>query len=404
MAYYVHVPFCAAHCWYCDYPVLVGDLDLARPLVDAMLAEARALRAAMPERPVAALYLGGGTPSRLPRPRLRRLLEGLAGTLPAGGAGGAGGEAPEWTLEANPEDLDEALLELCAAAGVNRLSVGAQTFEDRLLQRLGRRCDGRTLGARLELVLRYWQGRLNVDLLAGVPGQRPAAVTGAVDRLAAMGIDHVTLLQLEDPPPGGPLPAADADELWLAGRERLLRHGYLQYEVTHFGRHGDCSRYLRHASLLRPVAGIGPGAAGTLPATVGAAVYRVPPTAAAGAVHVAHAVELAPYLAASGRGWGATVSPPTPAELLGDLLLQGLRLAEGVEAGPHWLSPPLEDLLAPLWERWARRGLALPSGPRLALTARGRLQLGRLAAQAVAHVRAARDAALLTAAWPDGNA
>ena len=399
MAYYVHVPFCAAHCWYCDYPVLVGHLDQAGPLVGAMLAEARALRAAMPERAVAALYLGGGTPSRLPRPQLRRLLAGLAGALMADGASG---EVPEWTLEANPEDLDEALLELCGATGVNRLSVGAQTFEDRLLQRLGRRCDGRTLSARLELVLRHWHGRLNVDLLAGVPGQRPEVVTGAVDRLAAMGIDHVTLLQLEDPPPGGPLPAADADELWLAGRERLLRHGYRQYEVTHFGRDGECSRYLRHASLLRPVAGIGPGAAGTLPAAVGAAVYRELPTTAAGALHVTHAVELAPYLAAGGRGWGVAVTTPTAAELLGELLLQGLRLAEGVEAGPHWFSPPLEDLLAPLWDTWAQSGLALPAGRRLALTARGRLQLGRLAAQAAAHVAAARDAAVLAAAWPDG--
>ena len=400
MAYYVHVPFCAAHCWYCDYPVLVGNLDLARPLVDAMLAEARALRAAAPERAVAALYLGGGTPSRLPRPQLRRLLAGLVDAVLAGGASG---EAPEWTLEANPEDLDEELLQLCGAAGVNRLSVGAQTFEDRLLQRLGRRCDGRTLSARMELVARHWHGRLNVDLLAGGPGQRPASVTDAVDRLAAMGVDHVTLLQLEDPPPGGPLPAADADQQWLAGRERLRRHGYRQYEVTHFGRHGDRSRYLRHASLLRPVAGIGPGAAGTLPAAVGAAVYRVSPTTAAGAVHVAHAVELAPYLAASESGWGAAVSTPTAADLLGELLLHGLRLAEGVEAGPRWLAPPLEDLLAPLWERWAQRGLALPARRRLALTARGRLQLDRLAAQAMAHVAAARDAAVLTAAWPDGG-
>ena len=396
----MHVPFCAAHCWYCDYPVLVGNLDLARTLVSVMLAEARALRAAMPERAVTALYVGGGTPSRLPLPQLRRLLAGLADVLPADGASGA---APEWTLEANPEDLDEELLQACGAAGVNRLSVGAQTFEDRLLQRLGRRCDGHTLGTRLELVVRHWRGRLNVDLLAGVPGQRPAAVTGAVDRLAAMGIDHVTLLQLEDPPPGGPLPAADADELWLAGCERLLRHGYRQYEVTHFGRRGDRSRYLQHASLLRPVAGIGPGAAGTLPAAVAAAVYPVPPTSTAGALHVAHAAETASYLAAGGRGWGAAVSAPTAADLLGELLLLGLRLAEGVEAGLRWCSPPLGDLLALLWGRWVQKGLALPPGRRLALTARGRLQLDRLAAQAAAHIAASRDATALTAEWPDGR-
>ena len=396
----MHVPFCAARCPYCDYPVVVGNLELAHRLVTAMLAEVRALRAAMPARPVAALYVGGGTPSLLPRPELRRLLAGLAAALVPGGAAAA---APEWTLEANPEDLDRELLELCGAAGVNRLSVGAQTFDDSLLLRLGRRCDGRTVAAGLELLAHRWGGRLNVDLLVGVPGQRLAAVVAAVDRIAAMGLDHVTLLQLEDPPPGGPLPAADADELWLAGGKRLRGHGYCQYEVTHFGRHGDRSQYLRHALLLRPVAGVGPGAAGTLPAAAVASLYGAAPTCATGALHVSHAAEIMPYLAAGGRGWGAAVSAPTAAELLGEQLLQGLRLAQGVAAGAGWFTPSPARVLAPLWDRWAAQDLAQPPGRRLALTPRGRLQLDRLAAQAMAHLAAAQPprAPALSAVWPD---
>ena len=399
----MHVPLCAARCAYCDYPVVVGNLELAHRLVNAMLAEARALRGAMPARPVAALYVGGGTPTRLPRPELRLLLDGLAATLVPGGAGAP---ALEWTLEANPEDLDEELLELCGVAGVNRLSVGAQTFDDHLLQRLGRRCDGRTLAARLELLARGWEGRLNVDLLAGIPGQRPAAVRAAVDRLAAMGIDHVTLLQLEEPPPGGPSPAADADELWLAGGARLRGHGYCQYEVTHFGRHGDRSRYLRHASLLRPVAGVGPGAAGTLPATAVASLYGAPPTSATGALHVAHAAEILPYLAANGGGWGAKVSTPSAVDLLAEYLLQGLRLAAGVAAGRCWFRPSPARLLAPLWDQWVGQGLALPADRRLALTPRGRLQLDRLVAQAMAALDAAQPPGPpeLVAAWPEASA
>lgn len=379
--------------------MVVGDLALAQRLVGAMLAEARALRAAMPARPVAALYVGGGTPSLLPRPELRRLLAGLAATLLPGAAGGA---APEWTLEANPEDLDEELLQLCAAAGVNRLSVGVQTFDDRLLRRLGRRCDSRALAARLELLKRCWRGRLNVDLLAGVSGQREAAVLAAVDRVAAMDIEHVTLLQLEDPPPGGPVPAADADELWLAGGERLRSRGYCQYEVTHFGRRGDRSQYLRHALLLRPVAGVGPGAAGTLPAAAAAPLYGAAPASASGALHVGHGVELRPYLAAADRGWAAAARAPATAELLAECLRRGLRLAEGVAAGPGWLTPSLARLLGPLWEDWERQGLALPPGRRLALTPRGRLQLDRLAEQAEALLAAAwpPDAAA-AAAWPE---
>lgn len=417
MAFYVHVPFCAARCSYCDYPVVVEKPELAHRLVSAMLAEARALRAALAAWPVAALYVGGGTPSRLPRPELRRLLAGLgAALLPGGGAGAGGGavdaaEAVEWTLEANPEDLDEELLQLLAAAGVNRLSVGAQTFDDRLLIRLGRRCDGGTLRARLELVRRCWRGRLNVDLLAGIPGQRPALLNAAVDRVAALGIEHVTLLQLEEPPPGGLQPAADADELWLAGGERLRGHGYCQYEVTHFGRRGERSRYLRHALLLRPVAGVGPGAAGTLPAAAVASLYgvdaAVAAAAAGGALHLDHGVELQPYLAACGRGWAAKARAPAPAELLGAALRRGLRLAEGIAADPGWLTPPPARLLGPLWEEWERRGLALPAGERLALTPRGRLQLDRLADQAEAHLAAAGQrpgGSAPAASWPAGGA
>jgi len=142
---------------------------------------------------------------------------------------------------------------------------------------------------------------------------------------------------------------------------------------------------------------------GAVPGTAGASRGRVPAPTPTGALHVAHDVDIVPYLAAAGRGWGATVSAPSTAELLGEYLLHGLRLAKGVEAGPRWCTPSPAHLLAPLWDEWADRGLALPPGRRLALTPRGRLQLDRLALQAVAHVAAAQDAGVLQAAWPDGH-
>ena len=407
MAFYVHVPFCAARCSYCDYAIVEGGLDWAARLVTATLAEVRALRAATVARPLAALYIGGGTPSLLPRPELRRLLAGLAAALalplPEGDASPAGLPV-EWTLEANPEDLDPELLQLCATAGINRLSVGAQSFDDDLLLRLGRRCTREALVAALELLVRHWTGRLNVDLLSGVPGQRRASVVAAVDRVADLGIDHVTLLQLEDPPPGGPGPSADADELWLAGGERLREHGYCQYEVTHFGRGGDRSHYLCHSLLLQPVAGVGPGAAGTVPAVDAAALYGAPPIAGSGALRISHEPAVAPYVAAAGRGWGAAATRLTPAELFVEHLLHGLRLAGGVPAD-GWFTPSPARLLHPLWEEWQEAGLAQPRHRRLVLTQRGRLQLNRLAAQAAAHLEAAAmpGAAALVADWPDGG-
>ena len=186
VAYYVHVPFCAARCPYCDYPVTVGGLERAGELVTAVLAEVAALRAVLRDRPVAALYVGGGTPSFLPIGELRRLLTGLADALQTSPAGfgaptGSGGLPGERTLEANPEDVTPELLDTCASAGIDRLSIGAQSFSGRALRRLGRRCTGPALHAAMELLARRWRGRLNLDLLVGVPGQRLADVHADVE-------------------------------------------------------------------------------------------------------------------------------------------------------------------------------------------------------------------------------
>ena len=403
MAYYVHVPFCAARCSYCDYPVTVGGLQRAPELVTAVLAEVAALRAALADRPVAALYVGGGTPSFLPPGELRRLLTGLAGglhTLPEGVAGGS--EATECTLEANPEDVTPELLDTCASAGINRLSVGVQSFADPALRRLGRRCTAPDLQAGMELLARRWHGRLNLDLLCGVPGQRVADVRTDVDRAADLGVGHVTLLQLEDPPAGGLQPGADADDLWLAAGEQLRRRGYADYEVTHFARGGDRSHYLCHTLQMLPVAAAGPGAVGTLPAAA-AALYGGAVRAESGAVRCTHAATLDHYLAGSGCGWGCTVDPVRARDLLVEHLLQGLRLSAGVAAESAWLRPPPGQLLGALWDRWQKRGLARRQSTRLVLTARGRLQLDRLMVAVADHIDWAADKGeRLIASWPDG--
>ena len=402
VAYYVHVPFCAAHCSYCDYPITVGGLQRAAELVTAVLAEVRCLRAALADRPVAALYVGGGTPSFLPGAELRRLLTGLTGALYPPACGGAAGEPIECTLEANPEDVTPELLDTCASAGVNRLSVGVQSFADPPLRRLGRRGTAAELLAAVELLVRRWRGRLNLDLLVGVPGQRLAAVQADVDRAADLGVGHVTLLQLADPPPGGLQPSVDADDLWLAAREHLRRHGYADYEISHFARDGDRSRYLCHALRMQPVAAAGPGSVGTLPASA-AVRYRGAVDAQSGAVRCTHTPELDRYLSGCGRGWGCAAEPVSARGLIGEYLLQGLRLSSGIAAESAWLRPRPAALLGELWRRWQRSGLAHRPGERLALTARGRLQLDGLVAAALDQLDVAEHRGeRLAASWPDG--
>ena len=400
VAYYVHVPFCAAHCSYCDYPITVGGLERAAELVTAVLAEVDALRAALADRAVAALYVGGGTPSLLPRGELRRLLTGLAGALYPAAAGA--GRPAECTLEVNPEDITPELLDTCASAGVNRLSVGVQSFADPALRRLGRRCTGRVLQAAVELLSRRWRGRLNLDLLVGVPGQRMADVQADVDLAAGLGMGHVTLQQLTDPPAGGLQPGADADDLWLAAGEQLRRRGYADYETSHFARDGDRSHYLCHVLQLQPVAAAGPGSVGTLPAAA-AAPYGGAVDTESGAVRCIHTAELDRYLRGRGRGWGCAAEPVSARDLLVEHLLQGLRLADGIVDDSVRFHPPPGALLGDLWRRWQRHGLARRQSGRLALTTRGRLQLDGLLAMASDHLeQAARRGERAAASWPDG--
>ncbi len=402
VAYYVHVPFCAAHCPYCDYPITVGSLDRAAELVSAVLSEVETLRGALADRPVAALYVGGGTPSFLPLGELRRLLTGLARALRTPAAGGSTGQHFECTLEANPEDVTPELLDVCATAGINRLSVGVQSFAGPVLRRLGRRCTGGGVRAAMELLFRRWRGRLNIDLLVGVPGQRWADVRADLEQAADLGVGHVTLLQLADPPAGGPQPSTDADDLWLAAGEALRSRGYADYEVSHFARGGDHSHYLCHALQLQPVAAAGPGSAGTLPAAA-AAHYGGAVATESGAVRCTHTADLDRYLAGCDDGWGCATEPVSARDLLVEHLLQGLRFTAGIAAVSAWFRPPPGTLLGELWRRWRRHGLAHRQSERLALTARGRLQLDGLMAMAIDHLdQAARTGERIVASWPDG--
>ena len=207
---------------------------------------------------------------------------------------------------------------------------------------------------------------------------------------------------MADPPPGGLTPDPDADDLWLAAGEQLRRLGYADYEVSHFARDGDHSRYLCHTLHLQPVAAAGPGSVGTLPAAA-ANLYGAAGHSASGAVRCTHAAALDRYLAGPERGWGCTPEPVSVPDLLLEHFLHGFRLSAGIPSVSAWIDPSPHTLLAALWERWQRRGLAHRRGRRLALTARGRLQLDGLLAAAGDHLdQLSRRGARLAAAWPDG--
>jgi len=260
---YVHIPFCAARCDYCDFVSLTGQLDQHARYTDALLGELELERERLaPE--LESVYLGGGTPSYLEPEALRRLLGGLPG-------------ADELTVEANPETVTPALAALLVEAGVNRVSLGAESFQPRLLEVLGRRAGPADISRAVDTLRQAGLDNISLDLLYGVPGQSRRDLDADLDEALALGPEHLSCYELEAKPGtrfsrvhGAQLLAqADALEDHLERVvERLSASGYRWYETGNFARTG-AGRDLRGAHNLGywrgdDFLGIGIGAFSTL--------------------------------------------------------------------------------------------------------------------------------------------
>ena len=259
---YLHIPYCASKCYYCDFYSAAHRGAVPDAYVDALLRElARFTNCDTgPLRPDT-LYFGGGTPSLLSPRQVCRLIDAAA---PAPGA--------EITLEANPETVTLETLQGYRRAGVDRLSFGVQTAFDDSLTRLGRRHTAAQ--ARRALALAAQAGFANVsgDVMLALPGYTMAELDATLALLAESGCTHISsyLLKIEAgtvfgrrPPDGVPDDDAAAD-FYLAAVERLAALGYAQYEISNFARPGFTSRHNLLYWNCEDYLGLGPAAAGCL--------------------------------------------------------------------------------------------------------------------------------------------
>lgn len=275
---YLHIPFCERICPYCDFAVVA-----ARPLwarderryVDALLLELELRRSAWQGRRLATLYLGGGTPSLLQPESVARLVERVSRSFEAG----AGVEV---TLELNPSSSPPERLRAFREAGVNRLSIGVQSFDDAKLRALGRAHRARE--SRLILAAARQAGfeNLSIDLMFRVPGESLAQFERDLEDFATAGSQHVSAYELtiEEGTPFGA--AAEAGQLGpLAEQEqvaemmqrvdaRLTREGFERYELASYAHPGFESVHNRRYWERAPVLGLGVGAWSSSPAGVGA--------------------------------------------------------------------------------------------------------------------------------------
>ncbi|MBB5517590.1 radical SAM family heme chaperone HemW [Amphiplicatus metriothermophilus] len=371
---YVHWPYCARICPYCDFNVYrTRDIDAGRWRA-ALIRDLEYWRARTGPRRLASLYFGGGTPSLAS-------IEVVEGVIDACERLWGFENGPEITLEANPTDAARSRFQAFARAGVNRLSLGVQSFDDAALAFLGRDHDGAAARRAVEAALSSFP-RASFDLIYALPDQTEDAWRAALRAALRTGVRHLSLYQLTiEPgtaferavargrwrPPDDGLAAA----LYDIAQEETAAAGLAAYEISNHAAPGEESRHNLLYWRYQDYVGVGPGAHGRLRADG----RRI-------------AVEIRPhpedYLAAVEReGCGAASVEALDAEaVLIERLSMGLRLAEGVILDAEDLAA-LGPRAARL-DALAREGLVARDGARLAATAEGRRLLDALLARILA--------------------
>ena len=357
---YVHLPWCERKCPYCDFNSHErADLPEAA-YVDALLLDLAGDAEAVGERPVRSVFIGGGTPSLFSATAIARLLRGIADrvTLAADA---------EITLEANPGSAEAAKFPAFRSAGVNRLSLGIQSFDDEALTRLGRVHDRAEALAALAAARQAGFDDLNLDLMHGLPGQTVAGGLADLAEAAALAPAHLSWYQLtiepntvfhrRPPTLPGELILGDLEH---EGTARLEAAGYARYEVSAWSQpHRRCRHNLGYWTFGDYLA-IGAGAHGKLTGVDGRVrryAKRRQPEA---------------YLAAAPGEHSASERFLSPEDLAGEFMLNALRLIDGVPRRHFAEATGLSDaIIEERVRRLVGQGLLVADPTRLATTPLG---------------------------------
>ncbi len=278
LSLYVHLPWCVRKCPYCDFNShTAGDAPPRARYVAALIADLRAEAAEVRGRELISVYFGGGTPSLFAPAEIARLLDAVA-------EGFALAADAEISMEANPGTVDGGDPAGFRSAGVNRLSIGAQSFAADALERLGRIHSVNDIGRAVDAARQAGFDNLNLDLMYGLPQQDVAAALDDIRAAAALEPEHLSWYQLTlepntvfyaRPPAGLPDDALVAD-IQAAGEQLLKESGYAQYEVSAYCTAGRESRHNLNYWRFGDYLAVGAGAHGKVTGDDGIFRYAKP--------------------------------------------------------------------------------------------------------------------------------
>lgn len=382
LALYVHWPFCVSKCPYCDFNSHVRasiDQDEWR---DALLGDLAHEAEVLPGRQLTSIFFGGGTPSLMEPATVASVIDAARRHWPTC-------EDLEVTLEANPNSVEAARFADLAAAGINRLSLGLQSFDDDKLGFLGRAHSASEGLAALDTAQRHFE-RVSFDLIYALPGDDTDGWARDLDRALSLGTTHLSLYQLTIEPgtrfagdvAKGAFTPLDEDcsaDLFELTQERTAAAGLPAYEISNHAMPGAESRHNLTYWRYGDYAGVGPGAHGR---RLGRRIqrHRKPEN----------------FLAAIRRNGHGIVeeAPLSPREAADEALVMGLRLAEGIDAGAIERRFGVDAVDCHAVDRLVRSGHLKRDGTRISLTGAGRLLLdhilGEIAAAEMPIASAAR--------------
>ncbi len=370
LSLYVHFPFCRSKCVYCDFCSFAASEKEIERYLESLCREITLTAAECPDAEIGTVYFGGGTPSIVPERLMKSVLETLHASfhIPAG---------VEFSSEANPGTGTADWLQTMAEAGMNRLSLGMQAKQDRLLKLLGRIHSFAQVGETLGLARRHGIQNLSVDLMYGLPAQTMDDYLDSIRAAAELGVQHISAYglkveegtRLQTMLENGELALPDEDDtadMMDRGVELLEDLGYERYEISNFAKPGFASRHNLAYWRQKYYLGLGLNAASMLPSENGGYLRRTN-TAFPGEYRRLIAESMPPVV--------QTVLIDRDEAMFESIML-GLRTAEGVGYADFKAmhGRTLQAVYGEAIAELKRSGLLRPinaANPRLALNQRG---------------------------------
>lgn len=265
---YLHIPFCEQLCYYCDFNKVFLEDQPVDEYIQAMLSEMDLMNEYYPQQQLETLYIGGGTPTSLSAKQLDVLLDGVFQRYQLS-------TNAEFTVEANPGDLTVDKMHVLENYGVNRLSMGVQSFDDRLLKKIGRKHSAEEVYQTMKIIEKSSIDNVTIDLMYALPGQTVKMFLDSVDQALALGLPHLSMyaLILENKTMfanlarrGQLLLPTDDEEVAMfeLAKERLAKAGLFQYEISNFAKKGFESQHNLMYWNNEHYFGFGSGASGYL--------------------------------------------------------------------------------------------------------------------------------------------